>query len=151
VSKNGNLKYRFYLGESRNYLSVERNCHYRITVCPEGDGLKDDGWRVDKDAIISTSPTTFSYYPDSYIRGNIGDTIHIGCNFTPKDAPFDVGLEYMENDRKEGIYDYTIDEDGHGATLTLTGPGSGLIYMSAGPPINESALWFIEVNLPADK
>lgn len=151
VSKNGNLKYRFYLGESRNYLSVERNCHYRITVCPEGDGLKDDGWRVDKDAIISTNPTTFSYYPDSYIRGNIGDTIHIGCNFTPKDAPFDVGLEYMENDRKEGIYDYTIDEDGHGATLTLTGPGSGLIYMSAGPPINESALWFIEVNLPADK
>jgi hypothetical protein len=147
---NGNLKYRFYLGESRNDLSVERNCHYRITVCPVGDGLKDDGWRVDKDAIISTSPTTFSYYPDSYIRGNIGDKIHIGCNFTPQDTPFDVGLEYMENDRKEGIYDYEVDEDGHGAVLTLTGPGSGLIYMSAGAPVNESALWFIEVNLPAD-
>lgn len=150
ASMNGKLKYRFYLGESRNDLSVERNCHYRITVCPEGDGLKDDGWRVDKDAIISTSPTTFSYYPDSYIRGNIGDKIHIGCNFTPQDTPFDVGLEYMENDRKEGIYDYEVDEDGHGAVLTLTGPGSGLIYMSAGPPVNESALWFIEVNLPAD-
>ena len=151
ASTNGQLKYRFYLGESRNDLNVERNCHYRITVCPEGDGLKDDGWRVDKDAIISTQPTTFSYYPDSYIRGNIGDKIHIGCCFTPKDAPFDVGLEYMENDRQEGIYDYEIDEDGHGAMLTLTGPGSGLIYMSAGPPVNESALWFIEVNLPQDK
>lgn len=151
ASTNGQLKYRFYLGESRNDLNVERNCHYRITVCPEGDGLKDDGWRVDKDAIISTQPTTFSYYPDSYIRGNIGDKIHIGCSFTPKDAPFDVGLEYMENDRQEGIYDYEIDEDGHGAMLTLTGPGSGLIYMSAGPPVNESALWFIEVNLPQDK
>lgn len=151
ASTNGQLKYRFYLGESRNDLNVERNCHYRITVCPEGDGLKDDGWRVDKDAIISTQPTTFSYYPDSYIRGNIGDKIHIGCSFTPKDAPFDIGLEYMENDRQEGIYDYEIDEDGHGAMLTLTGPGSGLIYMSAGPPVNESALWFIEVNLPQDK
>lgn len=151
ASKNGHLTYRFYLGENRNNLNVERNCHYRITVCPKGDGLKDDGWRVDKDAIVSTRPTTFSYYPDSYIRGNIGDKIHIGCSFTPQDAPFDVGLEYMESDRKEGIYDYEIDEDGHGAMLTLTGPGSGLIYMSAGPPVNESALWFIEVNLPADK
>ena len=149
VSQDGFLKYRFYLGESRNDLNVERNCHYRITVCPEDDGLKGDGWRVDKSHIVSTLPPTFSYYPDGYIRGNIGDTVHIGCHFTPSDAPFDVGLEYMENDKKEGIYDYVIDEDGHGATLTLTGPGSGLIYMSAGPPVNESALWFIEVNLPS--
>ena len=59
-------------------------------------------------------------------------------------------LEYMENDKKSGIYDYVLDNDGHGAVLTLTGPGSGLIYMSAGPPVNESALWFIEVNLPQD-
>ena len=26
--------------------------------------------------------------------------------------------------------------------------GAGMIYMSAGPPVNESALWFIEVDLP---
>ena len=148
ASTDGYLKYRFYLGEDRNDLSVERNAHYRITVCPEDDGLNGDGWRVDKDAITSTLPPTFSYYPESYIRGDIGDRIHIGCRFTPEDAPFDVGLEYMENDRKEGIYDYEIDDDGHGAVLTLTGPGSGLIYMSTGPPVNESALWFIEVNQP---
>ena len=151
ASTNGQLKYRFYLGENRNDLSVERNCHYRITVCPEDDGLSDDGWRVDKDAITSTGPITFSYYPDSYIRGNIGDKIHLGCSFTPKDAPFDVGLEYMENDKRDGIYDYVLDEDGHGAMLTLTGPGSGLIYMSAGPPVNEAALWYIEVNQPENK
>lgn len=148
VSMDGHLKYRFYIGENGKEPEVERNCHYRITVCPENDGLNDDGWMVDKDALASTLPPTFSYFPDSYIRGNIGDKIHIGCRFTPANAPFDVGLEYMENDRKEGIYDYVIDEDGHGATLTLTGPGSGLIYMSAGPPVNESALWFIEVNQP---
>jgi hypothetical protein len=56
----------------------------------------------------------------------------------------------MQNDKKEGIYDYIIDEDGHGAVITLTGPGSGLIYMSAGPPVNEAALWFIEVNQPKE-
>jgi hypothetical protein len=33
-------------------------------------------------------------------------------------------------------------------TLTLTGPGSGLIYMEAGPPINDGALFLIEVNTP---
>ena len=54
----------------------------------------------------------------------------------------------MADDKAEGIYDYKIDEDGHGATLTLTGPGRGLIYMEAGDPINEAALFIIEVNLP---
>lgn len=150
VSKDGYLKYRFYLGEDLNDLSVERNCHYQITVRPEDDGLKEDSWRVDKRYISSTLSPTFSYYPDSYIRGDIGDIVHLGCRFTPSDAPFDVGLEYMENDKKEGIYDYVIDADGHGATITLTGPGSGLIYMSVGPPVNDAALWFIEVNQPQD-
>lgn len=45
------LKYRFYLGEGKNDLDVERNCHYRITVCPNGDGLGDDSWRVDKTGL----------------------------------------------------------------------------------------------------
>ena len=52
----------------------------------------------------------------------------------------------MEDDRKTGIYDYELDKDGHGATLTLTGPGAGLIYMEAGAPINDAALFYIIVN-----
>lgn len=149
ISSNGFLKYRFYLGGGRDDMNIERNCHYTITICPEDDGLKGNGWRVDKSAIHPISPPSFSYYPDGYIRGNIGDIVHIGCIFTPSDAPFDVGLEYLEYDKSEGIYDYAIDADGHGATLTLTGPGRGLVYMSAGPPVNGSALWIIEVNLPS--
>jgi hypothetical protein len=54
----------------------------------------------------------------------------------------------MDEDKAEGIYDYVIDEDGHGVTLTLTGPGSGIVYMEAGDPINDAALFIIEVNLP---
>lgn len=147
-SKGDGLVYRFYLGEDRNSLDLERNCHYRITVCPEDDGLKGEGWRVDKEDIVPVEPVSFRSWPESYIRGDIGDRIHIGCTFTPSYAPFDIGLEYMMDDRKAGIYNFEIDEDGHGAILTLTGPGRGLIYMEAGEPVNEAAMWIIEVNLP---
>ncbi len=142
------LVYRFYLGEDRNGLNVERNCHYHITVAPEDDGLNDDGWRVDKSALVYCGPTAITGYPDGYIVGDIGDRIHIWCELQPEDAPFDVGLDDMEFDRANGVYDYEIDEEGHGATLTLTGPGTGLIYMEAGPPINDGVLFYIEVNLP---
>ncbi len=147
-SGSNGLIYRFYLGEGRNDLNVERNCHYHITVVPEDDGLSDDGWRVDKSGLVYCGPTSLTGYPSDYIVGDIGDKIHIWCDITPENAPFDVGEDYMKDDKAEGIYDYVIDEDGHGATLTLTGPGRGLIYMEAGPPVNDAALFIIEVNLP---
>ena len=143
-----NLKYRFYLGDGRNNLDVERNCRYSIVVRPEDDGLKGDGWRVDKSGILDRGPISFTAHPSKYIRGDIGDQIHIWCEVSPYGTPFDVGLDYMEDDKANGIYDYVVDEDGHGATLTLTGPGTGLIYMEAGEPVNEGAMFFIEVNLP---
>ena len=142
------LLYRFYLGENRNNLDVERNCHYHITVCPEDDGLGSDGWRIDKTGLKYTGETSLVKYPSGYIRGDIGDKIHLGCILTPTQAPFDIGLEYLEDDKATGIYDYEIDADGHGVTLLLTGPGTGLIYMEAGDPINEAALFMIEVNKP---
>ena len=143
------LVYRFYLGESRTNLDVERNCHYRITVCPEDDGLNGDGWRVDKSGIYDLGPTYFKSYPEPYIRGKIGDKVHIGCTFSPPNTPFDVGESYMKDDKETGIYDYEIDPDGHGAVLTLTGPGRGWIYMVAGEPVNDGALFVIEVDLPS--
>ena len=142
------LLYRFYLGEDRNNLDIERNCHYHITICPEDDGLNGYGWRVDKTGLKYTGETGLVKYPSGYIRGDIGDKIHLGCILTPSHTPFDVGIEYLEDDKAEGIYDYEIDTDGHGVTLTLTGPGAGLIYMEAGDPINEAALFIVEVNLP---
>lgn len=142
------LTYRFYLGDGTSNLDVERNCLYSITVCPEDDGLSDDGWRVDKSGLSPAASPYFESYPASYIRGDIGEKIHIWCEFSPDDAPFDVGKTYMEDDKAAGIYDYVIDADGHGATLEFTGPGSGLIYMEAGPPVNGSALFVIEVNRP---
>ena len=148
ISYDSPLLYRFYLGDGLRSLDVERNCHYHITVIPEDDGLSGGGWRVDKSSLNDYGPVSFNQYPSDYIVGDIGDKIHIGCDISPWNTPFDVGIEYMEDDKAEGIYDYEIDDDGHGATLTLTGPGRGLIYMEAGEPINDAALFIIEVNLP---
>ena len=91
---------------------------------------------------------SFSSWPESYIRGNIGDKIHLGCTFTPAFATFDIGMEELMEDKQNGIYDFEVDKDGHGVTLTLTGPGRGLVYMEVGEPVNEAAMWIIEVNLP---
>ena len=142
------LRYRFYLGESLNNLDVQRNCHYKITICPEDDGLKGDGWRVDKEGLTYVGETSLKQYPSDYIVGDIGDKIHIGCHLTPSDTPFDIGIDELDFDKDRGIYEYEIDQNGHGVTLTLTGPGTGLIYMEAGPPINDTALFLIEVNKP---
>lgn len=146
ISSEGPLKYRFYLGDSRNNLDVERNCHYSVTVCPTDDGIEEDSWRIDTTNLQYVGQTLFEPYPSDYIRGDIGDTIHIGCRTVPSNAPFDIGIDYLEYDKERGIYEYEIDPDGHGVTLTLTGPGTGLIYMEAGEPINDGALFMIEVN-----
>ena len=142
------LIYRFYLGEDRSNFDIRRNTHYHITVTPEKDGISEDSWRVDKSDLTDIGPGYFQAYPSDYIRGDIGDRIHIWCEFSPVSAPFDVGISYMDEDKAEGIYDYVIDEDGRGAVLTLTGPGRGLIYMEAGDPVNDAALFIIEVNQP---
>lgn len=226
------LKYRFYLGGSRDDLDVERNCLYDIVVIPEDDGLGEDGWRIDKSGIglfvkeirlsekslsldylgqqvrlsaevlpsgaacrdvywesddasvasvdqdglvkavgegrcniscmsvdgagveavctvaVKSADGWFRSFPDSYVRGNIGDRVHLWCEFYPPNVDFDIGVDELESDRREGIYTYEIDPDGHGVTLTLTGPGRGIVYMEAGPPLDEAAMWVVEVNLP---
>lgn len=144
ISYDSDLIYRFYLGDSLNSLDVERNCHYHITVAPVGDGLAGGGWRVDKSGIGPSTPF-LTMYPGEYIEGHVGDVIRIWCEYYPRSAPFDPGIEELEFDRKRGIYDYEIDEDGRGVTLSLKSPGTGLVYMSAGEPVNQSGMAIITV------
>ena len=84
--------------------------------------------------------------PSGYIQGHVGDKIHVRCSFRPEDAEFEIGREELEFDKERGIYDYTIDDDGHGVILTLKSPGTGIVYMTAGEPINEAGMLLIEVN-----
>lgn len=142
------LVYRFYLGEGPSNFDVERNCHYHITVRPENDGLDGSGWRVDKSGLGYRGPVDMSVSPGNYIRGKIGETIYVRCNLVPDDTPLDIGLEHLEYDKERGIYDFEVDEDGKGVTLTLTGSGRGMMYFEAGYPVNDAELIVVEVDLP---
>lgn len=141
------LIYRFFIGEDEGSAEVERNCHYRITVIPEDDGLSLDGWRVDKSGLIAKeSEIFFEMLPSGYMQGHVGEEVHVRCSYSPESAEFDIGLEELELDRERGIYDYQIDEDGKGVILKLKAAGTGIIYMEAGEPINEAGLLVLEVN-----
>lgn len=145
ISYDSPLIYRFYLGDGLRSLDMERNCHYRITVIPEDDGLSGGGWRVDKSGIGPSTPL-FRMHPEGYVEGHVGDTLHVWCECYPRTAPFDPGYEELNYDRSRGIYDYSIDEDGHGVSLFLKKAGTGIVYMSAGAPINQSGMVIVYVN-----
>jgi hypothetical protein len=140
-----NLIYRFYLGDGIRSLDIERNCHYRFTVTPEDNGLSGNGWRVDKSGIGPSTPV-FVLHPGNYVKGHVGDSLHIWCECYPRTSPFDIGKEELDFDKDRGIYDYSIDEDGHGVTLYLRKPGTGIIYMSAGEPISRSGMVLVCVD-----
>lgn len=145
ISYDSPLVYRFYLGERQGNFDVERNCHYRFTIIPENDGLSGEGWRVDKSGIGPSEPV-FSMHPGDYAEGSVGDSLRIWCECYPRTAPFDPGLEELDYDRSRGIYDYKVDDDMHGVTLYLKKAGTGIVYMSAGDPINRSGMVFVRVN-----
>ncbi len=143
-SYGGFLKYRFYLGESRQNLDVRRNCLYHITVTPEGDGLNEDSWRIDRTSLSDI--VSFIMTPDGYIEPEIGDEVHVRCEYSPSGAPFKIGLNELEEGRTRGVFNYTIDEDWHGVKLSIVGPGDANVYMQAGAPINQAGLLSIHVN-----
>ena len=145
ISYDSPLIYRFYIKDEYGYYDIERNCHYHITVVPEDDGLSGEGWRVDKSGIGPSTPF-FSILPGDYIKGHVGDTIRVWCECYPRTAPFDPGYEELNYDKYRGIYDYEVDEDLHGVTLYLKKAGTGIVYMSAGAPINKSGMAIIYVS-----
>ena len=145
ISYDSPLVYRFYLGDGLRSLDIERNCHYHITVIPEDDGLSGGGWRVDKSGIGPSTPL-FNMHPEGYVEGHVGDTLHIWCECYPRTAPFDPGYEELNYDKSRGIYDYSVDDDGHGVRLFLKKAGTGIVYMSAGAPINQSGMVIVYVN-----
>ena len=139
----GLLKYRFYLGESFRDADIRRNCHYHITVTPRGSGISENSWRVDKSALVTE--TFFKMDPEGYLEADMGEFIHVRCSYSPEWASFYCSDEELEEDRQRGIYEYVKDEDGKGVRLTITGYGTGMVYMSAGEPVNRAGLLYIHV------
>lgn len=144
ISYDSPLVYRFYIEDEDGSYDIERNCHYHITVTPEDDGLSQNGWKADKSGIGPVIPV-FELMPGDLVKGHVGDTVRIWCECYPRTAPFDPGYEELNYDKSIGIYDYRVDDDGHGVTLYLKKPGTGIVYMSAGHPINRSGMVLVNV------
>lgn len=140
------LKYRFYLGESPGNFDVRRNNHYHFTICPEGDGLNEDSWRVDKSGLVRYGQGTMEISPGKYIEGKAGDYIDIRVTLTPKGIPFSFDMEDLDFDKSNGIYDYQLHKDGLGVTLHLLKKGSGLITCGCGIPESDGALIVVVVD-----
>lgn len=117
----------------------EGSCTIR---CYAADG---GGARAECQVSIRFSPYYMRLYPGNFIRGKTGEKIHVWCEYFPPSASFDIGLDYLELDKERGIYDYEIDADGHGAVLSLKKNGSGMLYMEAGYPLNQSEMVVIQV------
>lgn len=99
---------------------------------------------------VEYAPPSFAMYPGDFIEGDIGDEIRIWCEFFPPNAPFDPGYEELNFDKSRGIYDYEVDPDGKGVTLYLRNPGTGIVYMTAGAPINRSGMTIVVVRSSGD-
>lgn len=133
------LVYRFYLGESLENFDVRRNTVYEITVCPAGDGLSEDSWRVDKSGLTASS--RLSLYPAAYNECEIGDDYHIWCEVFPENAPFTIEpLAYDDDEEVRKLYRYTVDPDGHGLTIHTWKGGTAVVWFKAGAPVNRDTL-----------
>lgn len=134
TGKNGPLTYRFRIADD-----IIRNVNYRFRIMPEGDGMGEPGWDFEPAPYLKVSP-------GNLIVARVGDKVQIRCEYFPSHTPFDIGLEELEHDRKEGIYEYYLDGDGMGVTLDCLKPGSGILYFTAGPPVNQEEMVLLVIN-----
>ena len=133
------VSYRFYLGDGPGNFDIYRNTACEVTVCLEGDGLSEEGWRVDKGELVSE--TSFDLHPAAYNECQPGDDYRIWCDVFPEDTPFEIDpVAWDDDEGVHNLYTYDIDPDGHGITLHTWKGGSALVYFKAGPPVNRDTL-----------
>lgn len=133
------VSYRFYLGDGPGNFDIYRNTACEVTVCLEGDGLSEEGWRVDKGELVSE--TSFDLHPAAYNECQPGDDYRIWCDVFPEDTPLEIDpVAWDDDEGVHNLYTYDIDPDGHGITLHTRKGGSALVYFKAGPPVNRDTL-----------
>jgi len=133
------LVYRFYLGDGPGNFDIFRNTANRVTVHLEGDGLSEDGWRVDKETLVPE--TRFSLHPAAYNECQPGDDFHLWCEVFPEDVDFEIEpVAWDDDERVHNLYTFDVDPDGHGLTIHTWKGGSAMVYFKAGPPVNRDTL-----------
>lgn len=138
------LIYRFYLGDGPGNFDVFRNTACRLTVHLEGDGLSEDGWRVDKEGLVPR--TRFDLHPAAYNECQPGDDFHLWCDVFPEDTPFEIeAVAWDDDERVHNLYTFDIDPDGHGLTLHTWKGGSAMVCFKAGEPVNRDTLALVVI------
>lgn len=140
----GHLIYRFYLGENLRNFDVRRNVCYPVTVRPEGDGLRESSWRVEKEEMEAA--TAFLLHPAAYNECHSGEDFHIWCEVLPRGTPMSIEPIGYEDERVAALYRYTVDDDGCGLTIHTWKGGTAIVYFSAGPPVNRDTLAMLVID-----
>lgn len=139
------LIYRFYIGGRKGNYDIRRNCHYHITVRPEGDGLHGDSWSVDMENLgVQESAKVFDLYPAAYNECRSGEDFHFRCDVFPPWTKVYFDEEWLEDESH--LYSYTLDEDGHGITLHTRKGGTAMLYISAGAPVYRDTLALLVID-----
>lgn len=130
------LVWRFYLGEDNGNFDVRRNCHYKVCVKPEDDGLSDDGWRIEKGGLgtyISSIRLSYDALRFSYM----GESAVLRAYVTPEEATVRE-LEW-ESDNS------AVAEVSATGAVTAMGEGTCTIRCSATDGSGEYAVCEVEV------
>ena len=139
------LIYRFYIGERKGNYDILRNCHYHITVRPEGDGLNGDNWSVDMEHLgVQESAKVFDLLPAAYNECRSGEDFHFRCDVFPPWTKVTFDKEWLEDESH--LYSYTLDEDGRGITLHTRKGGTAMLYISAGAPVYRDTLALLVID-----
>ena len=139
------LVYRFYIGARHGNYDILRNCHYHITVRPEGDGLNGDSWSVDMENLgVQENAKVFELHPAAYNECRSGEDFHIWCDVFPPWTEVTFDKEWLEGESH--LYSYTPDPDGHGITLHTIKGGTCMFYISAGAPVWRDTLALLVID-----
>ncbi len=131
-------------GYSSGSRGISRNIKYSYSFNITRKGSTDPDVLVPPEDIIEKG--WISLHPGNLITGTNGEKIHVWCEMYPDDAELDICRDDLDFDVERGIYDYEIDPDGHGVTLTLKENGTGMFTIDAGPPIDDGFLVIVVVN-----
>ena len=131
-------------GYSAGKEGICSNVNYVMNIHITGPGALSPSEDIPDSHTVTQGSATF--YPGDFVSGYIGDKVHVWCDVYPQDTPVEWDWELIDGDVQRGIYDYVIDEDGHGLEFTLTGKGTGMVYVEVKGIVDEAFLCVIVVH-----
>ena len=122
---------------------VCRNVNYVMNIHITGPGSLSPSEDIHDSNSVTQGSAVF--HPGDFISGYVGDKVHLWCDVYPEDTPVEWDWELIDGDVDRGIYDYVLDSDGKGMELTLTGKGTGMVYVEVKGIVDEAFLCVIVV------